>query len=257
MPLPIQRGAISSLAPLSYLTPAIIFGFMYSFSAKLIAWAICGGVGIFWAQTPRCFLFGMRGLPENADWRDTAFVACASNPGLIQEVLDELTKPLSDRRHINGPIAAGDGGHNFNGPHRFAWHFVPDQWSLAEISIELCDGRPYSDVEQNLQYWLYQVGRFCPWSSAPLREVSVSNALAAIPPKFSLNPTGDHLRVEAPIVLDGAVLTLYNSLGLPILTIPLSGPSREIPLPPLPNGLYLIQLRLASTSVLRPLWLLR
>jgi hypothetical protein len=141
MSLPIQRGAISSLAPLSYLTPAIIFGFMYSFSAKLIAWAICGGVGVFWAQTPRCFLFGMRGLPENADWRDTAFVAC-SNPGLIQEVLDELTKPLSDRRHISGPIAAGDGGHNFNGPHRFAWHFVPDQWSLAEISIELCDGRP-------------------------------------------------------------------------------------------------------------------
>jgi hypothetical protein len=171
---------------------------MHSPAAKLIVWAICGGVEIFWAQTLRCFLFGMRGLPGYEDWRDTAFVACASNPGLIQEVLDELMKPLSDRRHINGPIAAGDGGHNFNGPHRFAWHFVPNQWSLAEISIELCDGRPYSDVEQNLHYWLYQVGRFCPWASAPLREVSASNALAATPPKLSLNPTGDHLRVEAP-----------------------------------------------------------
>ena len=234
-----------------------IFDSMHSLLPKLIAWGLCGILGVFWAQTPRCFLFGMRVPPENADWRDTAFVACASNPGLIQEVLDELTKPLSDRRHISGPIAAGDGGHNFNGPHHFAWHFVPDQWSLAEISIELCDGRPYSDVEQNLQYWLYQVGRFCPWSSAPLREVPASNALAAIPPKLSLNPTGDHLRVEAPIVLDGAVLTLYNSLGLPILTAPLSGPSCEIHLPPLPNGLYLIQLRFASTSVLWPLWLLR
>jgi len=230
---------------------------MHSPAAKLIVWAICGGVGVFWAQTPWCFLFGMRGLSGNEDWRDTAFVACASNPGLIQEVLDELTKPLSDRRHINGPIAAGDGGHNFNGPHRFAWHFVPNQWSLAEISIELCDGRPYSDVEQNLPYWLYQVGRFCPWASAPLREVPVPNALAAIPPKLSLNPTGDHLRVEAPFPLDGAVLTLYNSSSLLILTIPLSGPSCEIPLPPLPNGLYLIQLHFASTSVFRPLWLLR
>jgi hypothetical protein len=199
----------------------------------------------------------MQGLLGSEAWRDTAFVACASNPGLIQEVLDELTKPLSDRRHINRPIAASDGGHNFNAPHRFVWHFVPDQWSLAGISIELCDGRPYSDVEQNLHYWLYQVGRFCPWASAPLGEVSVSNALAAIPPKFSLNPTGDHLRVEIPIVLDGAVLTLYNSLSLPILTIPLPGPSCEIPLPPLPNGLYLIQLHFASTSVFRSLWLLR
>jgi len=101
------------------------------------------------------------------------------------------------------------------------------------------------------------VGRFCPWPSAPLREVSASNALAAAPLKFSLHPMGDHLRVEAPFLLDGAVLTLYNSLGLPILTIPLSGPSCEIPFPPLPNGLYLIQLRFASTSILRPLWLLR
>ncbi len=257
MPLPIQRGAISSLTPLSYSTPATIFGFMYSFFAKLIAWAICGGVEILWAQTPRCFLFGMRGLPENADWRDTTFAACASNPGLIQEVLDELTKPFSDRRHITGPIAAGDGGHNFNGPHHFAWHFVPDQWSLAEISIELCDGRPYSDVEQNLPYWLYQVGRFCPWSSAPLREVSVSNALAAAPPKFSLNPAGDHLRVEAPLLLDGAVLTLYNSPGLPILTAPSLDPPARFHSPLFPTAFTLFKFTSLLPLCLRPLWLLR
>ena len=34
----------------------------------------------------------------------------------------------------------------------------------AEVTIELCDGRP-SMVEADLGYWLRRVGSFCPWGS--------------------------------------------------------------------------------------------
>ena len=45
----------------------------------------------------------------------------------------------------------------------WSWHFTGDV-ALAELSIELCDGRP-SMVEADLGYWLRTVGSFCPWGS--------------------------------------------------------------------------------------------
>jgi hypothetical protein len=39
---------------------------------------------------------------------------------------------------------------------------------LAEVTIELCDGRP-SDLDDDLDYWLGSVKRYCPWGAVPIR----------------------------------------------------------------------------------------
>jgi pimeloyl-ACP methyl ester carboxylesterase len=62
--------------------------------------------------------------------------------------------------HVTGKLARGDGG--FNSP--WPWHLEPDSVRMAEVSIELCDGRP-SLIEEDLDYWIDTVGTYCPWSS--------------------------------------------------------------------------------------------
>jgi hypothetical protein len=117
----------------------------------------------------RCFEFGWGAY---ADWRDSSCVACTSDPAVLAEVQSELALPMGQRtRHINGYIAGGHGGRNKNGSHQFLWHFKLNEWRLAELSMEVCDGRPYSDVDQDTLYWIYTVRQFCPWSSLVRREI--------------------------------------------------------------------------------------
>lgn len=61
---------------------------------------------------------------------------------------------------INGEIEAGDGG--FNAP--WSWHMVPSTVHTADMAMEVCDGWP-GFVEEELEYWLGTVKRFCPWSA--------------------------------------------------------------------------------------------
>lgn len=58
----------------------------------------------------------------------------------------------------NGNLAYGDSG--VNAPH--GWHMVDTM--LADITIELCDGTA-SMVDDDIEYWVETVGRFCPWSA--------------------------------------------------------------------------------------------
>jgi hypothetical protein len=110
---------------------------------------------------PRTFLFGTRGLsPEEGE-----FVAVTSDP-MVQARLDaELALPEAQRgKHISGIVAKGNGGVNLS----WSWHFVPDEWDVVDLSIEICDGTP-SAVEANVDAW---AGRtFCPWSSYVEREL--------------------------------------------------------------------------------------
>ena len=113
----------------------------------------------------RKFLFGHRGKDET-----DSFIACASDSNIIATVEAELALPIESRyKHINGKIAKGNGGHNLN----WDWHFIPNQWRLAELSVEVCDGWA-SDVQQNLDYWVNNVGFFCPWASYVRQEVNSS-----------------------------------------------------------------------------------
>ena len=95
------------------------------------------------------------------------FVAITSDSTVIGLLEEQLELPEADRNlHITGPLEFGDGGHNTG----WAWHFVPNEWTLAEMSVELCDGWS-SGVESDLSYWLDTVGTFCPWDSHVLREI--------------------------------------------------------------------------------------
>ncbi len=51
---------------------------------------------------------------------------------------------------------------SYNKP--WSWHIDSEDIVMAEMTIELCDGLP-SHVEENLDYWVDTVGRFCPWSA--------------------------------------------------------------------------------------------
>jgi len=64
------------------------------------------------------------------------------------------------KKHIHGIIKAGDG--EYNQP--WSWHIDPDNWELADASIELCDGSP-TYIEDNLEDWIKTVGYYCPWGS--------------------------------------------------------------------------------------------
>ena len=47
---------------------------------------------------------------------------------------------------------------------QWSWHVDPQEAFWAEVTIELCDGRP-SYIEQDLDYWLNTVKEYCPWSA--------------------------------------------------------------------------------------------
>lgn len=96
-----------------------------------------------------------------------SFVAISSDSAVLARCRSELDLPLGQRSlHINGAIAAGDGGHNSP----WNWHFQADQWDLVQISMELCDGT-CQIVEKDIDYWLNDVGSFCPWAARVVEEL--------------------------------------------------------------------------------------
>lgn len=100
---------------------------------------------------------------------DYSFIARTSDPAVIAKIEDELELLFEERTlHIHGDIERGNGGHNNN----WSWHFIPDEWDMVEVSVEVCDGRPQM-VEDDLDYWIDQVGYFCPWSSRVVGEVNL------------------------------------------------------------------------------------
>ena len=86
------------------------------------------------------------------------FTVYATDPEAIQLLTDNYYG--LNNMFVTGRLVIGNGG--FNSP--WSWHLDPDDVTMAEFAIELCDGTP-SEVERNLPYWLFQVETFCPWSS--------------------------------------------------------------------------------------------
>lgn len=100
------------------------------------------------------FAFRLRNQPASEEFR-----AVISSPSAIATARAQLALPAASRKLFpNGPIAAGNGGHNLS----WGWHYT--SVDFAELSIELCDGSP-TLVQADLGYWLNTVKRFCPWSA--------------------------------------------------------------------------------------------
>lgn len=62
----------------------------------------------------------------------------------------------------NGPIHRSPGQGDHNAP--WNWHLDPELTHMAEVTIELCDGAP-SFVEANVDYFVDEVGQYCPWAA--------------------------------------------------------------------------------------------
>ena len=98
---------------------------------------------------------------RNQPGADGQFVVRTSDPAVIAMARQQLALPVEERKlHVNGALAAGDGG--YNAP--WHWRIEDNQWTLAEISIATCDGWP-KYVEENLDHWTMNVKRLCPWAS--------------------------------------------------------------------------------------------
>ena len=63
------------------------------------------------------------------------------------------------KRIPNGIVQRGG---KFNS--RWSWSFEPGSVEFADVTMQLCDATP-SHVEQHLNQWIEEVGRYCPWSA--------------------------------------------------------------------------------------------
>ena len=120
-------------------------------------------------QSLRYFEVGING--DQQDWRDSSFVVATANPQLISKIADQLNKPVDDRQIVIGDLAPGSGGYNTNAGYTFNWHFKENGWNLVDLSVEIYDGRAYSDVDRNPDYWMDTVKRFSPWGSYIKKEI--------------------------------------------------------------------------------------
>jgi hypothetical protein len=100
-----------------------------------------------------------------ADWRDTAFVVRTADNILIQQIEAQLALPVAQRKLVTGALVAGSGGYNRNATHEFKWHLKETDWKLADVTIEIYDGRPYTDIDVDYDYWMGTVKRYGSWGS--------------------------------------------------------------------------------------------
>lgn len=190
-------------------------------------------------------------------WQDTTFVVAASDQDLIDTMLAELQKPWDDRRFVDGPLNYGDGGFNWNADHQFKWHILPDEWHLAEFAIEVCDGCPYSDLDQDTAYWVGNVKAYCPWSGRPLREID--NPVTDLPDereRLSLrvypNPAKDKLFVSR--VGEGALqVDVYTLLGQRLSSMDLKQDVIEVG--SLAEGMYIFRFESSRGVMTKKVWI--
>jgi|GEM_PF-757747 len=196
------------------------------------------------SQTVRYFEFTTN--CGHGNWQDTSFIAATSDQVVIDTVLANISRPLDERKFISGKITYGNGGHNHNANHWFLWHFIPNQWDLVELSIEICDGCPYTDVDANITYWIEVIGQFCPWSGRPVREISDPSLKIEYPTlenniHIYPNPTKNLLFLKWNSNNE-IFITLFNSIGEELFSETLSRQRNAIDLSKLENGLYILKI---------------
>jgi hypothetical protein len=84
------------------------------------------------------------------------------NPSTIEDIL-ALQQGASTASIPNGRVLKGSGQGDHNVP--WSWHLDSEDIHMAEFTIEVCDAIP-SFLEQNLDYFVNTVQRYCPWSAS-------------------------------------------------------------------------------------------
>jgi hypothetical protein len=103
----------------------------------------------------QCFQFAEKKMGPEQN-----FAAVTTNDAIAAAARAQLLVPIEQRKMIIGKIARGNGDRNG----KWSWHFIPGDWSFAEMAIEVCDATP-SYIEENLDAWLKSPVTFCPWAS--------------------------------------------------------------------------------------------
>lgn len=115
--------------------------------------------------------FRVSAINTPADWRDSAFIIAADDARLLAQIEEQLSLPPAQRKLVNGTLAKESGGFNKNASLTFNWHFPVNAFEFGDVTAEIYDGRPYSDVHTNINYWL-RLGRFGPWGMRITEEIT-------------------------------------------------------------------------------------
>jgi len=99
------------------------------------------------------------GVLATFDVHGERFRIFITNPQTIDQVI-ALSHGQSDAAIPSGRVRKG--GVFYNSP--WSWHIDSQEITMAEVTIELCDGTP-SYLEAHLDNWIATVGYFCPWSA--------------------------------------------------------------------------------------------
>lgn len=87
------------------------------------------------------------------------FRIALANPQRVAEA--EALLAAGTPRTVMGRVVPGDGGHNTG----YSWHLDPATVEFVDATIEACSGRPRSDVEADVPYWVNVMRHYCPWSA--------------------------------------------------------------------------------------------
>ena len=89
------------------------------------------------------------------------FQAWVTNPQAMWD-LRQLQRGESTANIPNGRVLRGPGLAGHNSP--YSWHLDPEDISMADFTIEVCDAEP-SYVEENVDEFVDNVGRYCAWDA--------------------------------------------------------------------------------------------
>lgn len=70
--------------------------------------------------------------------------------------------------NIHGTVRRGNGGFNVG----YSWHVDPGTVTFPDLTMEICDGRPRSEVESDVDYWVNTVKYYCPWDAKIVARIS-------------------------------------------------------------------------------------
>ena len=70
-------------------------------------------------------------------------------------------------QNLSGTLERGNGGFNMS----YSWHLDPSTVHWPDLSMEICDGRPNSEVEAEVDYFIETVQYYCPWGAKIVAKV--------------------------------------------------------------------------------------
>ena len=102
--------------------------------------------------------FRTQGTGPDGQPFDESFSVWVTNPQTIDDLF-ALEAGLSLATIPSGKFLRGPGKADHNAP--YSWHLDPEDIQMAELAIEVCDGRP-SIVETMVDDYV-ALGLYCPW----------------------------------------------------------------------------------------------